>query len=331
MSHSNRCKICCSNYPDCNSHDCSYHWKNRFCKLRKKWCPCDQTVGRFGVAWVAEVPGCENTEPKGWQVDIVDTPQGIMKKTKELLEWLNNPPSHLFDCIKGNDKCCSIHRPKCNLDPCDECWEEPCCMKETPLKCQEPPKKCRKSCEDYEPSCHPCCKDSTTCLDCKQQKCSIRFDCRKCNDDSSDDNCPPRHSKCRWSTLGKNDCDDAFKKESCCCHCQEKYFKNAGTNYDSDIVPQREHSRTLSSELADLDSKVVCAGIRTSQICKKIMDEKRNELVDKHEKELTTIIGRSSDDESGKSLYVNSAYNQSMGNAVSSQRRSHKFRRKESI
>ncbi|XP_044766473.1 uncharacterized protein LOC123322592 [Coccinella septempunctata] len=466
MSHSKscRCKLCCSSPPDCNScypDCCSYHWKNRFCKLRKQWSPCDKTVGRFGVAWVAEIPDCENEEPKGWQVEIIDTSQGILKKCKELIDWLNNPPAHLFDNIKGNET--STRYPKCNLNTCDESWEEPCSIRDTPKKCEEirVPKRCKINCSEekvveciphcgsqtclndyrskcknrnktchsecceeniveylprcdsqtclndnrpkcknrtktchnkccgekvaeYLPCCdsqtclndsHPKCKnrnktchnkyceekiveclpcDTQTCLNDNRPKCKNRTktyhnkyceDCRpKTSEDCSDrESSKSRHSRCHWSTSVPNEGDDGvFRKESCCCQCHEKFFKNVGTTYEIDIVPQRDHTentiKSITSQMSELDSKIICAGIRTSQICKKVKEERRNQLIEKHEKELNTVIANgSTDEEATKSLYMSSQLdNQSVmnskliANSIGSQRRSSKFRRKES-
>lgn len=384
MSHSKscRCKICSLSSPVCNSYNpdyCSYNWKNRFCKLRKQWSehskcgslkhisedcthcrsPCEKKIGRFGVAWVAEIPDCDNGDPKGWQVEILDTKQGILNKCKELIEWLNNPPAHLFDNIKGNESC-NIQYSKCNLNNCDGNWDKPCPMQDSPCMYQDNKvlKKCRMSCcKDTVIEYPACCEISNPRLNernnCKSQtySCQKKYcneqcqkTCSKTHDDSSDgENFKRRHSKYSWSTPVQNESDEIFRKESCCCQCHEKYFRNAATTYESDIVPQKDPPedsiKSIHSQMDELDSKVICAHIRTSQICKKIKEEKRNQFINKHEEEINTVVGeRSSDEDTARSLFMNSKQdnqsvinNNGVNNSIGSQRRSSKFRRKESI
>ncbi|KAL3275708.1 hypothetical protein HHI36_020457 [Cryptolaemus montrouzieri] len=369
-SKSCRCDLCNSIPFSSKPQECSRNWKNRFCKLRKQWSPCEQAVGKFGVAWVAELPNCETQEPKGWQVEIIDSPEGIIRKCKQLMKWLNNPPSHLYDSIEGNDMNCNSFELQCHLNICEECCEEPCCGPDFSEKygeavdnCSRKPRiracanNCSNECSDYN-KCKICFdedhlrkyernQNNDSCL----KKCNVQYPKKSCfahctspeelSGNESDSRPNSRH-ECKRQSSKPKDNGETFRKENCCCHCQNKFYKDEGTSYEVDIVdivPQRDIHNEFPLDMHELDSKVICAGIRTSQICKKVKEDRRNQLIDKHERELqNTIIasrtsGPSADGEEhmNNNRGHNNLLDNNLNNNSSRQRRSSKFRRKESF
>ncbi|KAK9870249.1 hypothetical protein WA026_006336 [Henosepilachna vigintioctopunctata] len=381
MFHSKSCRCeFCSPLPSCKSQECSPNWKNRFCKLRKQWSehskcgsrkhledctdcrsPSNAAIGKFGVAWVADIPFCDSQEPKGWQIEIIDTPQGILKKCKQLISWLNNPPSNVYDSIEGNDMPCNLCLHTYPLNTCEECYEDNSIKKKGCNNDYQEPDICSRACGSNSCEDNKCCVPNVKCKSCidhgvfevcgenccsssctkspedKDLKKSHFTNC-KSTDESSCDECNSRprstkKNKCQWSISPQpNECNKVFRKDNCCCHCKNRFYKNACTTYDIDIVPQRD-LHEVTSDINELDSKILCAGIRTSQICRKIKEEKRQQLLEKQERELNNAVltGKNSEDKM-MSIYMSAEsglHGSLKSNSSGSQRRSNKFRKKE--